>query len=89
MACTEKPDVVLLDLRMPGSHGEEVIECLRLNALTRHIPIIVLSGSQEYGVRQRVLAEGADCFLRKPTPFLQILEAVVGLASGNAPQDFP
>ena len=79
MACTEKPDVIVIDLRMPRGNGEDVIQSIRSNALTRSIPIIVLSGANNFGIKQRVLDLGADCFLEKPAAAADILEAVRSL----------
>lgn len=76
LACTENPDVIVIDLRMPRGNGEDVIQSLRQNALTRHIPIIVLSGAQEYGIKQRAMDLGADCFLEKPAHFCELMQWV-------------
>jgi DNA-binding response OmpR family regulator len=79
LACTEKPDIIVIDLRMPGGNGEDVIQSLKQNALTRHIPIIVLSGAQEYGIKQRAFELGVDCFLEKPANFADLLQKVTRL----------
>ena len=79
LACTEKPDVIVIDLRMPRGNGEDVIQSIRTNAVTRHIPIIVLSGSHTFGIKQRVLDLGADCFLEKPASTTEILRTIHGL----------
>lgn len=76
LACTEKPDVIVIDLRMPRGNGEDVIRSLKQNAVTRNIPIIVLSGVQQFGIEKRVLDLGADCFLEKPAPFTELLQHV-------------
>ena len=76
LACTEKPDLILVDLCMPRGNGESVIESLRCNQQTSHIPIIVFSGKQEYDVENRVLSFGADEFLRKPMKFEDIYSSI-------------
>lgn len=60
------PDVIVLDLMMPGMSGYEVCETLKLNPNTRHIPIIVVTGMAEKEANIRALESGADDFLRKP-----------------------
>jgi CheY-like chemotaxis protein len=57
------PDVIVLDLAMPGMTGWEVIRSLKARARTRAIPILAVSG---VGTSQSALAAGADGFLEKP-----------------------
>ncbi len=76
LACTEKPDLILVDLCMPRGNGESVIESLRSNRQTSHIPIIVFSGKLDYGVENKALSLGADEFLRKPMEFEKIYSCV-------------
>ena len=76
IACTENPDVIVIDLRMPKGNGEDVIQSLRQNTVTSHIPIIVLSGAQSFGIEQRVLDLGADCYLKKPAHFSELIQSI-------------
>jgi CheY-like chemotaxis protein len=62
-AVTERPDVIVLDLAMPGMTGWEVIRHLKANARTRGIPIVVLSGQC---ARDSALEAGADSYREKP-----------------------
>lgn len=61
-----RPDVVVIDMEMPGTNGCEAIGALRADPALRTLPVIVVSGSED--VRSRVLALnlGADDFLVKP-----------------------
>ena len=72
----KNPTPSLSTSECPGGNGEDVIQSLRQNAQTRHIPIIVLSGAQEYGIKQRALDLGADCFLEKPANFSELMQEV-------------
>src|SRR4051794_23144215 len=60
------PAAVLLDLGMPGGTGLEVLRRLRSSNRTSTIPIVVLTGSVEEAVNDRVLELGADAFFKKP-----------------------
>lgn len=65
-ALRHKPDVIVMDLRMPNGDGATILECLRRNRQTAEIPVIVLTGIRDRRHRQRVMDLGADRFLRKP-----------------------
>jgi CheY-like chemotaxis protein len=60
------PGLVILDLNMPAVGGFEVVEWMRRNALTRLIPIIVLSSSAAPGDINRAYALGANAYMVKP-----------------------
>ena len=68
LAANEKPDAIVLDLAMPKGRGEEILQCLKRNGETAHIPVIVLTGKGDPGLRRRMERLGADRFLAKPTP---------------------
>jgi CheY-like chemotaxis protein len=65
MATDENPDFIYLDLRLPGLDGFEVLERLRSDPATRHIPVIILSNYGEPELRERGLKLGALEFLVK------------------------
>ena len=84
-ALTSKPDLVLVDLRMPGLSGVEV--CKRLRASDRQTPIIVLSAVRDEVDRILLLEIGADDFLVKPFNHRELLariRAVLRRARPNA-----
>jgi class 3 adenylate cyclase len=62
----DPPDVVLLDIEMPGIDGIEVLERLKANEALRHIPVIMISGVDDTDAIVRCLGAGADDFLPKP-----------------------
>lgn len=62
----QQPDLILMDLRMPGMSGLEALQQLRACASTASIPVVVLTASAMAGERERLLAEGFDGFMQKP-----------------------
>ncbi len=62
----ERPDLVVLDLMLPGLSGYEIIGELRRGEDTRDVPIIVLTARREEADRIRGLEMGADDYLTKP-----------------------
>ncbi len=66
MARAWAPDLIILDIMMPGMTGYEVCSALRAEPGTREIPIIVLSASEDVEAMIGALDAGADDFLRKP-----------------------
>lgn len=74
---TYQPDVVLLDLWMPGLPGEAVLDEIRHRAPT--VPIVVVTGNRDEALAQDVLSAGAFDYVPKPFD-LTVLERIVGAA---------
>lgn len=64
-ARVEQPDLILLDFHLPDLTGLEVLTRLRVDPLTRRIPVLMISAEADDSVRQAALAAGADDFLTK------------------------
>jgi DNA-binding response OmpR family regulator len=62
----EKPDVILLDIRMPGESGTSLFESLKLSTITAAIPVIFITAYPQDNIRDTVLAMGAVDFITKP-----------------------
>jgi CheY-like chemotaxis protein len=69
MAVRERPDIILMDLEMPGIDGWEATRRLKSNPQTRDIPVIALSAHALAGSREKALAAGCDEFDTKPIEF--------------------
>jgi CheY-like chemotaxis protein len=69
----ELPDLILMDLGLPGIDGWEATRQLKAASATRHIPIIVLSAHAMTNDRDLALAAGANDFDTKPVRFEQLL----------------
>jgi CheY-like chemotaxis protein len=72
----ERPDLVLLDVSMPGLDGFEVGERVRRHRKTRHIPLMFLSGEDENDARAREL--GAIACLAKPFDPIALSRLIAG-----------
>lgn len=76
LAQSERPDLILMDLGLPGIDGWEATRQLKNESATRHIPIIVLSAHAMTNDRELALAAGGDEFDTKPVRFQQLLEKI-------------
>ncbi|HVM62939.1 MAG TPA: response regulator [Verrucomicrobiae bacterium] len=68
-----RPDLLLLDLRMPYPDGAAVCKTLRANPATQHIPIIIVTGVLTPAHLEQALASGADDFVYKPVDLPDLL----------------
>ncbi len=66
LACEGRPDLILLDVRMPGLDGYEVARALQRNPATADVPILFLSGLTDANSRIRGLESGAVDYITKP-----------------------
>jgi len=76
-----RPDVIVLDVNMPGTTGLELCEQLKADPATSDIPIILLTGSTG-GTTAAAKRVGADAFVRKPFSPLELLAVAERLAGG-------
>jgi response regulator RpfG family c-di-GMP phosphodiesterase len=76
-----RPDVIVLDVLMPGETGIDFCRRLKADPATRDIPVVLLTGS-EGGTLAASDAAGADAFVRKPFSPLELLAVVERLAGG-------
>jgi DNA-binding response OmpR family regulator len=74
MANKEKPDLIILDIMIPGGGGFVVAERLKQSSATHHIPIIFLTGIS--GGEERAYKVGASGYLMKPYQPEKLLETI-------------
>jgi CheY-like chemotaxis protein len=79
MARAVRPDLILMDLGLPGIDGWEATAQLKADDTTRHIPIIVLSAHAMTSDRTLALAAGGDDFDTKPVRFERLLDKIEAL----------
>jgi len=70
------PDIILLDLKMPGIDGFEVLRRIKGTEVLKRIPVIILTSSQEEGDRALSYDSGANSYLVKPVTFDGFLKVV-------------
>lgn len=70
------PDIIILDIMMPGIDGLETCRRLRANPTTSDIPVLMLTAKDEVGDRILGLQTGADDYLTKPFDFYELLERI-------------
>ena len=86
-ASADIPDLVILDLIMPGMKGLEVCQLLKQDALTARVPIIILTGNNKDGQDIACLDMGADDYLTKPIKSERLLAYCRALLRRNAGED--
>ena len=74
-----KPDLILLDLMLPAGGGFYVLEKVKLSALTKSIPIVVLTASKDIGHRNKALEMGVQAFIEKPYDPQALISTIRGL----------
>ncbi len=82
-AYADRPDinpiVILLDLKLPKVGGLEVLEQIRGNSATRHLPVVILTTSSEQEDRLRSYELGVNSYVRKPIGFGPFADVVAHL----------
>jgi len=79
IAASEKPDIILLDVMMPGMDGFQVCRRLKDDPETRHIPVVLVTALDGRGDRIQGLEAGADEFLTKPIDDVMLFARVRSL----------
>ncbi len=84
LAARERPDILLLDIMMPGIDGFEVCRRLKADPALQHIPIIILTAMSDPKLNSQAFKAGANLALRKPAEpatILRTIQAALALAA--------
>ncbi|MEW5986077.1 MAG: response regulator, partial [Chloroflexota bacterium] len=81
-----RPDLILMDIQMPGMDGLEATRRLRADSALNTIPIIALTALAMPGDRERCLAAGANDYLSKPLTLSTLQTTIEGYLNGKPAQ---
>ena len=81
-ALKHRPDLIILDLGLPGGGGFAVLDRLRANTYLAVIPVVVVSAKDVYGNKPRALTAGAKAYVQKPWNDTELL-AIIGELLGE------
>lgn len=76
LARAERPDLILMDMQLPGMDGLEATMQLKRDELTRAIPVIALTALAMKGDEERIRAAGCDGYIGKPMRYKEFLETI-------------
>ena len=76
LACGERPDLILMDIQLPGMDGLEATGMLKRDEATRAIPVIALTALAMKGDEERIRAAGCDGYIAKPMRYQEFLATV-------------
>ena len=76
LAASRKPDLVLMDIQLPGMSGIDALKALRADPATAHIPVIAVTASVMQQDRKHITEAGFDAYLSKPLDIREFLATV-------------
>jgi CheY-like chemotaxis protein/anti-sigma regulatory factor (Ser/Thr protein kinase) len=76
LAQAEPPDLILMDIQMPGMHGLEVIRHIRATSSLKSVPIIAMTALAMDGDREMCLEAGADGYMSKPLSLKKLIATI-------------
>jgi CheY-like chemotaxis protein len=79
-----KPDLIILDVMMPGQSGFEVCEKIKRNSQLKDIIVLILTAKGQKTDQEWASSVGADCFLSKPFSPLELIDLIENLLSNKA-----
>ena len=83
LAKEKLPDLVLMDIQLPGMNGIEAFRQIRADAKTSGIPVVALTASVTPTDRSEITAAGFDAFIGKPISLKEFVETVKRLVEGK------
>src|SRR5471032_374565 len=79
MACTERPDLILMDMSLPVIDGWEATRRIKAEDATKKIPVIALTAHAMAGDREKAMEMGCDDYDTKPVELPRLLGKIVAL----------
>ena len=87
MALAERPDLILMDIQLPGTDGLTATRLLRADERTRSVPILAVTAHAMRGDEKRILEAGCDGYVAKPIAYKLLLEEVQRCTASNQGED--
>ena len=84
-AAAVEPDLVLMDVQLPGIDGHEALRLLRDASATRHVPVVAVTAFAMKGDETRALEEGFDGYIEKPINVRSLVDQVRGFLDHPGP----
>ena len=78
LARREAPDLVLMDIQLPGMDGIQALKALRASPATSALPVVAITASVMMADREQIMRAGFDGFIEKPITVRSFLEVVEG-----------
>jgi DNA-binding response OmpR family regulator len=85
LVASDRPDLVLLDLNIPGISGPDLLEALKASRATSGIPVVVVTAEDEEG-RRAAMQAGAEDYLPKPFSPRALVQTVEQVLEGSEPR---
>jgi len=82
LARAEQPDLILMDIQLPGMDGLEATALLKADEATRGIPVVALTALAMKGDEERIRAAGCDGYIAKPMRYKDFLATIAAQLSG-------
>jgi two-component system, cell cycle response regulator DivK len=78
-----RPDLILMDIQLPGMSGLDATRLLKQEPATRPIPVIAVTALAMKGDEERIRAAGCDGYLTKPLRYRELWDAITALLAGQ------
>ena len=85
VARADRPDLILMDIQLPGMDGLEATRLLKLDEATRAIPVIALTALAMKGDEERIRAAGCNGYIAKPMRYQVFLATIAAQLAGAQP----
>ncbi|MFA6601222.1 MAG: response regulator [Candidatus Omnitrophota bacterium] len=83
MVRKSKPDLVVLDLMLPGGDGLSILKKIRRSVQTREIPVAVMTAKEDPHYKEWIVAEGVSCYFQKPCDLAAFTEEIKKIVPPN------